>query len=183
MISEWLRGTVFTGFPWLASGYAHTDGPLSGWAPTLGMYGITLAAALLAGALTLLTLRERQHRARRYGWFAAVFVVMIGGGWLGRTQSWTTPQGAPISVRLVQANVPQNLKFEPNGIARAFDDHWTLMQGPRADLVALPESIFPVPIQHVPSSYLQAFSRLCAEAPNRGDLRRLPRRAARKLFQ
>ena len=37
----------FTGFPWLASGYAHTDGPLAGWAPTLGMYGVTLMAGLL----------------------------------------------------------------------------------------------------------------------------------------
>ncbi|MGZ9059459.1 MAG: apolipoprotein N-acyltransferase [Burkholderiaceae bacterium] len=157
MISEWLRGTVFTGFPWLASGYAHTDGPLSGWAPMLGMYGITLVAALLAGALSVLTLRESLPRARRYGWIVLVFVLLIGGGWIGRTQSWTAPADPPISVRLVQANMPQNLKFEPNGIARAFDDHWALMQGPRADLVALPESIFPVPIQHVPPSYLQAF--------------------------
>lgn len=157
MITEWLRGTALTGFPWLASGYAHTDGPLAGWAPTLGMYGITVAAALLAGALGLLALPKQDHRARRYGWIAAVFVLIVGGGWLGRTQSWTTPVGAPISVRLVQANVPQNLKFEPNGIARAFTDHWELMQGPRVDLVALPESIFPVPMQHVPPSYLQAF--------------------------
>ncbi len=156
MIGEWLRGTVFTGFPWVASGYAHTDGPLAGWAPTLGMYGVTLMAALLAGALSLLTLRRR-----RYGWVAAAFVIVIGGGWLGRTQSWTTPVGAPINVRLVQANVPQNLKFEPDGIARAFSAHLALMQGEgqgkAADLVAMPESIFPVPMQHVPPSYLQAF--------------------------
>ncbi|MEO8187953.1 MAG: apolipoprotein N-acyltransferase [Burkholderiaceae bacterium] len=155
MLSEWLRGTVFTGFPWLASGYAHTDGPLAGWAPTLGMYGITLMAALLAGALSLLTLPKR-----RYGWVAAAFVIIIGGGWFGRTQSWTAPAGSPISVRLVQANVAQNLKFQPDGIARAFTTHFTLMQGPgqgkAVDLVALPESIFPVPIQHVPPSYLQA---------------------------
>jgi apolipoprotein N-acyltransferase len=157
MITEWLRGSVFTGFPWLASGYAHTDGPLAGWAPTLGMYGITLVAALLAGGLSLLALPKREHQARRYGWIAAVFIVTIGGGWFGRTQSWTTPVGAPISVRLVQANVPQNLKFEPNGMARAFNDHWALMQGPRVDLVALPESIFPVPLQLVPPSYLQEF--------------------------
>ena len=71
MISEWLRGSVFTGFPWLAGGYAHTDGPLAGWAPTLGMYGITLMAALLAGAVSLLTLPSR-----RYGWAAAVFVML-----------------------------------------------------------------------------------------------------------
>jgi apolipoprotein N-acyltransferase len=156
-ITEWLRGTVFTGFPWLATGYAHTDGPLAGWAPTLGIYGITLMAALLAGALSLLALLRRDDRARRYSWIAAVFVLVVGGGWLGRTQSWTEPVGAPISVRLVQANVPQNLKFEPDGIARAFNTHLALMQGPRVDLVALPESIFPVPMQHVPPSYLQAF--------------------------
>ncbi len=64
-------------------------------------------------------------------------------------------------MRLVQANVPQNLKFEPDGIARAFTTHLALMQGLSqgnvVDLVALPESIFPVPIQHVPPSYLQAF--------------------------
>ena len=156
VLSEWLRGTVFTGFPWLASGYAHTDGPLAGWAPTLGMYGITLIAALLAGALSALTL-PRRH----YAWLAAVFVVAGGGGWLARSLSWTEPAGAPISVRLVQANVPQNLKFEPDGIARAFTAHWALMQGQgqgkAVDLVALPESIFPVPMQHVPPSYLQAF--------------------------
>ena len=157
MITEWLRGTALTGFPWLASGYAHTDGPLAGWAPTLGMHGITLAAALVAGALSLLALPRQEHRPHRYGWIVAVFVLVVGGGWFGRTQSWTKPVGAPISVRLVQANVPQNLKFEPNGIARAFTDHWELMQGPRVDLVALPESIFPVPMQHVPPSYLQAF--------------------------
>lgn len=157
MITEWLRGTLLTGFPWLASGYAHTGGPLAGWAPTLGMYGITLAAALLAGAVSLLALQNQQHRTRRCGWIAAVLVLVVGGGWFGQTQSWTKPAGPPISVRLVQANVPQNLKFEANGLARAFNDHWALMQGPRVDLVALPESIFPVPLQHVPPSYLQAF--------------------------
>jgi apolipoprotein N-acyltransferase len=156
-ITEWLRGTVLTGFPWLASGYAHTGGPLAGWAPTIGMYGITLAAALLAGAVSLLALQRQQHRTRRYGWIAAVLVLVVGGGWFGQTQSWTKPAGTPITVRLVQANMPQNLKFEPNGLARAFNDHWALMQGPRVDLVALPESIFPVPLQHVPSSDLQAF--------------------------
>ena len=161
MFSEWLRGTVFTGFPWLASGYAHTDGPLAGWAPTLGMYGVTLMAGLLAGGLALLARPSVERRVGRYVWIAAVLVFTVGGGWLGGRQHWTQASGAPIKVRLVQANVPQELKFEVDGIARAFTSHWSLMQGPgqgsAVDLVALPESVFPVQLQLVPSAYLQAF--------------------------
>ncbi len=160
-ISEWMRGTVFTGFPWLASGYAHTDGPLAGWAPVVGVYGITLMVGLLAGAMASLAVLQTKHGRRRYAWVAAMFTVVIGGGLLAGSLSWTQPSGKPISVRLVQANVPQNQKFEPDGAARAFTAHWSLMQGQgpqkAVDLVALPESIFPVPLQWVPPAYLQAF--------------------------
>jgi len=117
---------------------------------------------LLAGALALLTVSSEapsaaSSRRRRRAWMTGVLLLCVGGGWIGATVAWTRPSGAPISVRLVQANVAQELKFEPNGIARAFDAHWKLMQGPRVDLVALPESIFPVPMRLVPPTYLQAF--------------------------
>lgn len=46
--SEWLRGVLFTGFPWLNIGYAHVDSPLQGWAPLLGVYGVAFTAALTA---------------------------------------------------------------------------------------------------------------------------------------
>lgn len=48
---EWVRGMIFTGFPWLTLGYAHTDSPLAGYAPLLGVYGVSLVAAVSAGAL------------------------------------------------------------------------------------------------------------------------------------
>ena len=108
-ITEWLRGTVLTGFPWLASGYAHTDGPLAGWAPTLGMYGITLAAALLAGAVSLLALQRQQHR-RAVRLIAAVLVLVVGGGWFGQPSLGRSRQ-AHRSACVWCSNVPQNLKF------------------------------------------------------------------------
>jgi Apolipoprotein N-acyltransferase len=45
---EWLRGVIFTGFPWLTLGYAHSESPLAGYAPLFGVYGVSLAAAVSA---------------------------------------------------------------------------------------------------------------------------------------
>jgi apolipoprotein N-acyltransferase len=164
-LAEWLRGTLFTGFPWLAGGYAHTDTPLAGLAPVAGVYGVTLAAALLAGALALFALPWPQRRSAGYVWMAALTAVTLAtGAWL-RNQSWTRPAGGPIAIRLVQANIPQDTKFGPEGLQRAFDDHWTLLQGSRVDLIALPESVFPIPLQLVPTKYLDAL-RLYAATQN-----------------
>jgi apolipoprotein N-acyltransferase len=156
-LSEWLRGTLFTGFPWLAAGYAHTDSVLAGFAPVAGVYGVTLAAALLAGALALIAMPPSARGRVGYLWIAGAFVLLIGGGAGLKTQFWTQPAGSPISVRLVQANIPQDTKFGPEGLQRAFDAHWALLRGPPVDLVALPESVFPVPLQFVPPQYIAAF--------------------------
>jgi apolipoprotein N-acyltransferase len=150
--SEWLRGTLFTGFPWLASGYAHTDGPLAGFAPVLGVHGVTLVAGLAAGALALLTLPRVERNWRGTAWTAAVLTVALAGGLVLGTQRWTAPDGTPIRVKLVQASIPQDQKFTVEGLERAYVEHLALMkQGPRADLVALPESVFPVPLEFVPA--------------------------------
>jgi apolipoprotein N-acyltransferase len=157
VIGEWLRGTLFTGFPWLGSGYAHTDSPLAGFAPVFGVYGVAFAAALLAGALALIALPIRERGLRGYAWIGGVFIVLIGSGIALKGRTWTAPAGPPITVRLVQANIPQDTKFGPEGLRSAFENHWALMQGPRVDLVALPESVFPVPLQLVPVEFIEAF--------------------------
>jgi len=162
-LTEWLRGTLLTGFPWLASGYAHTDGPLAGFAPVIGVYGITLVGAMLAGVLAALTLPLAVRGIRLYAWTAMIIAFALVGGSLLRELLWTRPSGPPISVKLVQANIPQDQKFTAEGLVRAFDAHWALMQGPRADLVALPESVFPVPLELVPREALEAFAAYAEE--------------------
>jgi hypothetical protein len=44
---EWLRGWLFTGFPWMSAGYAPINSPLAGYAPIIGVYGLGWLAALL----------------------------------------------------------------------------------------------------------------------------------------
>jgi apolipoprotein N-acyltransferase len=152
--SEWLRGTLFTGFPWVASGYAHADGPLAGYAALIGVYGLALLAAWLAGVPALLV-RAREIGLRTGVLAAGIAVVIVAGGAVLRGHAWSLPEGPPIKVRLVQGNVPQDLKFGDDGLRRAIDTHLRLLDGPRADLAVLPESVFPVTLNQLPDDVTQ----------------------------
>jgi apolipoprotein N-acyltransferase len=154
-LTEWLRGTLFTGFPWIASGYAHTDGPLAGFAPLAGVYGLCLLGTLLAGAVVLLL--QRRPAAR----FAALALalLLIAGGALLRRVEWTHPAGAPLQVKLIQGNIAQNLKFGDGGTQLAVQRYFPLMfdgPGEHSDLVVLPESAFPLPLNDLPREVRQA---------------------------
>ncbi len=149
-LAEWLRGWVFTGFPWLATGYAHTDGALAGFAPLVGAMGLHWISATLAGALAVLTAWRRMPGAAILAALALAAAVPAAGQLLRGVQ-WTQPVGAPITVRLVQGNIAQDLKFGEDGLQRAADTHARLLQGPRVDLAVLPESVYPVPLNHLPA--------------------------------
>ncbi|MES2011389.1 MAG: apolipoprotein N-acyltransferase [Pseudomonadota bacterium] len=157
-LSEWLRGVVFTGFPWLSSGYAHTDGPLAGFAPLVGVYGIGALAATVA-ALLVTAVRgfgrgrdahanPRGMRAGAIALAAAVALPLAGAALV--PIAWTTPAGKPISVRLLQGNVAQDIKFEPVGVQRSLELYRDLITAAPADLVVTPETAFPVILQDLP---------------------------------
>lgn len=134
---EWLRGTILTGFPWLTLGYAHSDSPLAGYAPLLGVYGVSLLAAVSAGLLALFW----QRRAKRALWLLAA--LWLGGAGLQHL-SWTQPQGEPFSVALVQGNIPQDIKFNPDALADTLETYRHLAQRSDAHLTVLPETAFPM---------------------------------------
>ena len=88
MLTEWLRGTLFTGFPWLAVGYSQSPpSPLAGWAAVLGVYGVGFIVALIAA---LLAFAWRRPAA----WIG--ILLLLGGGALLRAMDWTQPHGAPL---------------------------------------------------------------------------------------
>lgn len=151
VLIEWLRGMIFTGFPWLTLGYAHADSPLAGYAPLLGVYGVSLVAALCAGLLAVMW-RERWNNRGRIALLA--LVLLWGGGALLRTVAWTQTYGEPFSVTLVQGNIPQDRKFQEALLGDTLDTYRRLsMQNP-AKLTVLPETAFPVMRDEVPQDLL-----------------------------
>uniref|UniRef100_UPI00313D6F10 apolipoprotein N-acyltransferase n=2 Tax=unclassified Cupriavidus TaxID=2640874 RepID=UPI00313D6F10 len=154
-LSEWLRGVVFTGFPWLGSGYPHTEGPLAGYAPLFGVYGIATLAATLAALIVVAVRAAGLRRRASVGAALACAAAIALVGALLRPVAWTQPAGNPISVRLLQGNVAQDIKFEPAGIQRSLELYRDLITAKPADLVVTPETGFPVILQELPLDIAQ----------------------------
>lgn len=165
---EWLRATLLTGFPWIETGYAQIDGPLSGYAPLFGAHGLSLIAAYVAAALGMALdalvapAAAAQARRRALRGAALGLVVMIGGGALA-TVRWTTPAGAPLSVRLVQGNVAQDVKFDPGHLVEQYRLYRELATAAPADLIVLPETALPLPLQESPGRDIDALARFARE--------------------
>ncbi len=159
-VSEWMRGWVFTGFPWASSGYAHVGAPLAGYAPIVGVYGIGVIVAVCASCLTMLTQRARWPAI---GLFAAILALGFGL----RQVDWTAPYGKLLTVRLLQGNVAQDEKFDPVHIREALDLYHDLITASPADLIATPETAVVLYPYQLPPDYLPAlaaFSRASGSA-------------------
>lgn len=151
LLTEWLRGWLFTGFPWLAVGYSQTPpSPLAGWLPVLGVYGV---GGLLAGGAAWLALAGRAWKRPLIG-----VTVLLASGWgLGQV-AWTRPVGPPLQVALLQTNIDQQLKWDPARLGAWLDHNRSLVAAHPAPLVVLPETTLPLLAEQLPVGYLAALS-------------------------
>ena len=155
-VSEWMRGWVFTGFPWAASGYAHHNSPLSGYAPIVGVYGIGVLVALCSSCLAMLTQRAR--------WQAiGLLCAIMAAGFGLKHIDWTRPHGGLLSVRLLQGNVPQGEKFEAPYILKALDLYREMITAAPADLIATPETAVVLFPQQLPPDYLPGLAKFARD--------------------
>jgi apolipoprotein N-acyltransferase len=162
VLTEWVRGWILTGFPWLSIGTAAIDTPLAGFAPVGGVYLVSLAALGAAVLLWLAALGPARWHA------AAGFAALGIAGAALQAVTWTQPLRSPIAVSLLQGNVPQDLKFDPARYERTLQTYERLTQESGARLIVLPETAVPRFMDNVDPVYLL---RLQAKAArNGGDL-------------
>lgn len=103
--TEWLRGWLLTGFPWLQFGYSQIDGPLQGLAPLTGVESITFVLMIIAG---LLCLAIYQRKVKLAGLAGSVMLAC----WPLHYLHWYTAQpDRATTVALVQGNIPQSMKW------------------------------------------------------------------------
>ena len=110
LISEWLRTWLLTGFPWLFIGYADLTNWLSGWAPIIGVMGLSLLSALTAGVIAHAIYRPQKSTGLVLG-SLVVIAVWVAGFALQKIE-WTTISNSPTSIAMVQPNIDQEDKWQ-----------------------------------------------------------------------
>jgi len=174
MLADWVRGWVFTGFPWLALGYSQAPAsPLAGLAPVLGVFGVGLAAAACAGLLVSMAGSDRARTtlgiarliaALRSAPALVLVALVAASGALGTVQ-WTEPSGPPVDVSLLQGNVAQDMKWRPEQVAATLATYRAMVEQAPGRLIVLPETALPLFLHQVPPDYLAA---LTSSARDRG---------------
>jgi apolipoprotein N-acyltransferase len=150
--SEWLRGHVFGGFPWILPGYVWTPGePISQLASIIGIYGLSLLTLLVAAAPAAIA-DGRTSASRRFApMLVAALLIGMGWGWGAQriARAPIEPPGAQPVVRVADSGMSQSEKWEGR-----VDQEWRVLQryleasGPPDDrgaaVLIWPEGAIPV---------------------------------------
>ena len=137
---EWLRGWVLTGFPWLAIGYSQVDSLFAGWAPVIGVYGVSFMAMLSTTAILVAIMTDGRQR----GVAIAIFALPLLAGGILKLVEWTDAKGAPVKSTIVQAGISQAEKWLPERLRPTLDFYReAAVRASDSELVVWPEVAIP----------------------------------------
>jgi apolipoprotein N-acyltransferase len=149
VLIEWVRSWIFTGFPWLNVGYSQIpNSPLAAFAPVVGIYGVSLIVVLIAVCLA-----QWHRKPLRKKILAALAIIWIAGSLL-KLHDWTQPMGEPVSVALLQGNIPQDMKWRPQVAEQTLDSYLEMAGKTNARLIIMPETALPVLKDQLSPAYI-----------------------------
>lgn len=138
VLFEWAKTWVFTGFPWLFAGYAFTGYFLDGYAPLFGVFGVSFVVIVLACALVELC-------RKRLIWVIPSAILLLGAWAASQIEFVEQKATKPLSVSLVQGNIPQDLKWLTEYQGKTLSIYADLSRSEWGrDLIVWPESSIPM---------------------------------------
>ncbi len=153
---EWIRAWLFGGFPWLTLGYSQIDTWFSAFAPLFGVYGISVLL-LLSSSLSVVLFTSKGWPVRITA-SLIIAIISISAIWINPIQ-WTVANTDAVTVRMVQGNVKQQLKFDKRALQKTLDSYIDLSRyasEKSLDIIIWPETAIPT-LFHRTEDYLQPF--------------------------
>jgi len=152
---EWIRTWILTGFPWLLVGYPMIATPLSGYAPIIGIYGLSLLVLLLSSLFLL--------RIKTIYSVSLLLIIVIMGNILEQID-WSETQGQPLTVALIQGNVNQAVKWDRQQLQKTKQLYLSLSQEQfqKNDVIVWPENAIPVFYHDLENSFYRQLTLLAS---------------------
>jgi apolipoprotein N-acyltransferase len=166
-IAEWLRATMFTGFPWNPIGVTLLDTPWLADSQWIGTYALSAMVVISGGGLWLALRREVRPAALLGLGLAALALVPFPG---------VLPVKSPRPIRIVQPNIGQQVKWIPgyDEIAATRLNKLSKLRDRRQELVFWPEAAVTEPLSDnrpgAASYILEERSEATREVSDRGLL-------------
>lgn len=156
---EMLRSILFTGFPWATIGHIWSDHPIMQLAAFGGTPLLTfLTLAISAGV---------NARNLRLGLGVSLVIAAVSWGYGSYQLSSHAAQDTGKTVRLIQPNAAQHLKWDPEHIGTFLQRAVNLTAAPAEvtpDLIVWPETSVPYPMNEAPQ-VMEAISRAANGQP------------------
>ncbi|HWH42544.1 MAG TPA: apolipoprotein N-acyltransferase [Usitatibacter sp.] len=163
---EWVRGWLFTGFPWLTLGTSQVpEGPLAAFATYVGAYGTSLGITSVASTLVMLFVLSGRARAVAAGALVAILLLAFAA----RLPQWTQPAGAAVKIALLQGNIAQEIKWRDEMRTRTLEAYRQMIFAAKARVVVIPETALPAFLDELPPAYVESL-RQHARAENKDIL-------------
>lgn len=164
--TEYLRGWVFTGFPWLQFGYTQIDSPFAGIAPIFGVEGLTFFVMWLSAVIfnTVFVLWQKSEKNKLLAVNITMLAIVGGLSAYSSGKQYTKEvTDKALTITLAQGNIEQNLKWDPEYLIRTLEIYQRLIiqHLGSSDIIILPESALPALENH-----LQPFFQTLQQAAN-----------------
>lgn len=158
-VFEWVRGWIFTGFPWLLLGQAHHSSPLQEVLPVLGSYGATWFAVLIGCLATVLIFAVTKQR-----FAGGALLVLVTASLAAANQiAWTYPEDEPLRIALIQGNISQEMKWDRAQHPYILDRYRQLSEAHLdADIIVWPETAIPTYYAAVKDSFVPKLEQIAA---------------------
>lgn len=170
--AEYLRAHLFTGFEWLTVGVAAANETMRTFAAPIGgvfsqSWVTAFVAALLIGSYRWWQPERRELEAvpspirgiarflSGFEWTVYVLVLWIALTFGLSQFTFSHQTGRPIRVSLLQGNVPQSMKWEPEKFVQTLQLYEKLVSQAKGELIILPETALPAPLSRIPPEYIE----------------------------
>ena len=157
-VLEYVRGHLFTGFPWALLGYSQfLNLAVIQIADITGSWGVSFLVMMVNIVIYRSLKRSFAKSYSLYACrYAVVLLIVLGYGIFKLSFPTPASDSPQVKISVVQGNIPQHLKWEPRArdfIVRKYITLTEPILNTRPDLIIWPEAALPVVLEEEPKYY------------------------------